>query len=69
MRAKLWREHRQQALDALYARLRAKDKPQVFTDRIYQISFDDMEKRPSGFSPDPPPVPQAQKASQLPSKP
>jgi peptidyl-prolyl cis-trans isomerase C len=69
VRAKLWREQRQQALDALYARLRARDKPQVFTDRVYQISFDDMEKRPSGFAPDPPPVPRAQKASQLPPKP
>ena len=69
VRAKLWRERRQQALDALYARLRAKDKPQVFTDRIYQISFDDMEKRPSGFEPDPPPVPKAQKAAPLPKQP
>ncbi|MDB4990002.1 MAG: Peptidyl-prolyl cis-trans isomerase PpiD [Myxococcaceae bacterium] len=53
IRAKLWRERRQHALDQLYAKLRAKDKPQVFTERIYQISFDDMEKRPSGFVPDP----------------
>jgi parvulin-like peptidyl-prolyl isomerase len=53
IRAKLWRERRQQALDALFARLRARDKPQVFTDRIYLISFDDMEKRPSGFAPNP----------------
>jgi parvulin-like peptidyl-prolyl isomerase len=70
VRAKLWRERRQKALDQLYAKLRAKDKPQVFTDRIYQISFDDMEKRPSGFAPDPPPpAPKAQKASQQPQKP
>jgi peptidyl-prolyl cis-trans isomerase C len=54
IRSKLWRERRQQALDALYASLRNKDKPQVFTDRIYQISFDDMERRPGGFAPDPP---------------
>ncbi|MDB4977779.1 MAG: Peptidyl-prolyl cis-trans isomerase PpiD [Myxococcaceae bacterium] len=53
IRAKLWRERRQKALDQLYAKLRARDKPQVFTDRIYLISFDDMEKRPSGFVPDP----------------
>ena len=53
IRAKLWRERRQQALDALFAKLRAREKPQVFTDRIYLISFDDMEKRPSGFAPDP----------------
>ena len=57
IRAKLWRERRQQALDALYASLRAKDKPQIFTDRIYQISFDDMERRPGGFAPDPLPLP------------
>jgi hypothetical protein len=69
VRAKLWRERRQKALDELYAKLRAKDKPQVFTDRIYRISFDDMEKRPTGFAPDPPPSPKAQKASQQPSKP
>lgn len=55
IRAKLWRERRKQALDALIARLRARDKPQVHTDRIYRISFDDMEKRPSGFAPDPTP--------------
>jgi hypothetical protein len=53
IRAKLWRERRQKALDALYATLRTKEPPQVFTDRIYQISFDDMEKRPGGFAPDP----------------
>lgn len=57
IRAKLWRERRQEALDGLYARLRARDKPQVFTDRIYAISFDDMEKRPTGFAPDPRPSP------------
>ncbi|MET0344528.1 MAG: peptidyl-prolyl cis-trans isomerase [Polyangiales bacterium] len=53
IRAKLWRERRQAALDALVARLRARDKPEVHTDRIYRISFDDMEKRPTGFAPDP----------------
>lgn len=55
IRAKLWRERRQQALDALVAKLRTRDKPQVFAERIEQISFDDMEKRPSGFAPDPVP--------------
>jgi len=54
IRAKLWRERRQQALDALVAKLRAQAKPQVFAERIQAISFDDMEKRPSGFAPDPP---------------
>lgn len=56
IRAKLWREQRQQALDALIATLRARDKPQVFAERIQLISFDDMEKRPSGFAPDPAPA-------------
>jgi parvulin-like peptidyl-prolyl isomerase len=54
IRTKLWRERRQKALDALVASLRARDKPQVFTERIYAIDFDDMERRPSGFAPDPP---------------
>ena len=62
IRAKLWRERRQKALDQLYGKLRARDKPQVFTDRIYLIDFDDMEKRPSGFVPDPVTPPPAQKA-------
>jgi hypothetical protein len=53
IRAKLWRERRQKALDALFATLRARDKPQVFAERVQQISFDDMEKRPSGFAPEP----------------
>ena len=63
IRAKLWRERRQKALDQLYGKLRARDKPQVFTERIYLIDFDDMEKRPSGFVPDPV-TPPAQKAQQ-----
>jgi len=62
IRAKLWRERRQQSLDQLYARLRGASKPQIFTDRIYKISFDDMEKRPAGFAPDPLPS-QAAKAA------
>ncbi|HEY6877422.1 MAG TPA: peptidyl-prolyl cis-trans isomerase [Polyangiales bacterium] len=53
IRTKLWRERRQQALDGLVAELRKRAKPQVFTDRIYAIDFDDMERRPSGFAPDP----------------
>lgn len=56
IRAKLWRERRQQALDALVAKLRAREKPEVFVERIEAISFDDMEKRPTGFAPDPPPA-------------
>lgn len=57
IRTKLWRERRQQALDALTAGLRARVKPRVFTERIYAIEFDDMERRPSGFAPDPVPAP------------
>jgi peptidyl-prolyl cis-trans isomerase C len=58
IRTKLWRERRQQALDALVSELRQRDKPKVFTDRIYKIDFEDMEQRPGGFAPDPavPPV-------------
>jgi parvulin-like peptidyl-prolyl isomerase len=56
IRAKLWRERRQQALDGLVAKLRARDKPQLFAKRVELISFDDMEKRPTGFAPDPIPV-------------
>jgi hypothetical protein len=54
IRAKLWREQRQKALDALVSTLRARDKPVVSAERAQRISFDDMEKRPSGFAPDPP---------------
>jgi peptidyl-prolyl cis-trans isomerase C len=68
IRGKLWRERRQKALDQLVNKLRARDKPQVFTDRIYQISFDDMEKRPSGFAPDPI-KPPAQEAARTPRAP
>ena len=56
IRAKLWRERRQKALDSLVSKLRARDKPAVFSDRVQLISFEDMEKRPSGFAPDPEPL-------------
>jgi peptidyl-prolyl cis-trans isomerase C len=56
IRAKLWREQRQRALDSLIAKLRARDKPEVHAERVQLISFDDMEKRPSGFAPDPTPL-------------
>jgi len=54
IRSKIWRERRQKALSDLLDRVRAKDKPKVFTERVDLVSFDDMEKRPSGFAPDPP---------------
>jgi len=57
IRAKLWRERRQQALDALFSSLRARDKPEVYESRVHAISFDDMKERPSGFAPDPAPPP------------
>lgn len=57
IRSRLWRERRQKALNGLIDKLRTKLKPQVFAQRIDQIKFDDMEKRPSGFAPDPLPRP------------
>ncbi|HEX5658640.1 MAG TPA: peptidyl-prolyl cis-trans isomerase, partial [Polyangiales bacterium] len=53
IRTRLWRERRQKALDALVSELRKRDKPEVHTERIYPIDFEDMERRPSGFAPDP----------------
>ncbi|MFT3923709.1 MAG: peptidyl-prolyl cis-trans isomerase [Myxococcales bacterium] len=54
IRTKLWREQRQQALTSLVDGLRTKEKPQVFAERADWIKFDDMDKRPAGFSPDRP---------------
>jgi parvulin-like peptidyl-prolyl isomerase len=53
IRARLWRERRQQALTHLIDGLRAQQKPQVFADRVDLVKFDDMERRPGGFKPDP----------------
>jgi parvulin-like peptidyl-prolyl isomerase len=53
IRSKLWRERRQKAVTSLLDRLRAKDKPKVFTERVDLVTFDDMEKRPTGFAPEP----------------
>lgn len=66
IRAKLWRERRQQALDALFTSLREREKPQVFETRVNLISFDDMEKRPAGFALDPAPAPADAKAKASP---
>jgi peptidyl-prolyl cis-trans isomerase C len=52
IRAKLWRERRQRALDELLTGLRARDKTQVFAERAELVKFDDMEKRPGGFDPE-----------------
>lgn len=56
IRARLWRERRHQAVDDLINQLRARQKPQVFADRVDLVKFDDMDKRPTGFMPDPAPV-------------
>ena len=53
IRSKLWRERRQQAVNALIEGLRAKEKPKVYVERVDWVKFDDMETRPSGFAPDP----------------
>jgi peptidyl-prolyl cis-trans isomerase C len=53
IRSRLWREQRQKAVSRLLDSLRARDKPQVFTERVDWVKFDDMERRPSGFAPDP----------------
>lgn len=55
IRGKLWREGRQKAVAALIDSLRARDRPKVFTERVDLVKFDDMDRRPPGFMPDPPP--------------
>lgn len=61
IRSRLWRERRLAATNALIDRLRKQAKPVVYEERVDWIQFDDMEKRPSGFRPDPAP-PKATKA-------
>lgn len=53
IRSKLWRERRQQAISALLDGLRNRYKPKTFSERVDWIKFDDMDRRPSGFAPDP----------------
>ena len=55
IRARLWREARQKALNDLINALRAQLKPIVSSERVDLVKFDDMDKRPTGFMPDPPP--------------
>jgi peptidyl-prolyl cis-trans isomerase C len=55
IRARLWRERRQEAVTDMINRLRAQQKPQVFVERVELVKFDDMDKRPTGFMPDPAP--------------
>jgi parvulin-like peptidyl-prolyl isomerase len=55
IRARLWRERRQQAVTDLINDLRTQQKPQIFVDRVDLVKFDDMDKRPTGFMPDPAP--------------
>lgn len=54
IRSKLWREKRQKALSDLVESLRAREKPQVSPQLVELVKFDDMDKRPGGFSPDRP---------------
>lgn len=53
IRTKLWRERRQKALTDLVDGLRAKEKPQVFADKVDLVKLDDMDKQPGGFAPGP----------------
>jgi hypothetical protein len=53
IRSKLWRERRQQAITKLLDGLRSTYKPKTFSERVDAIKFDDMERRPTGFAPDP----------------
>ena len=53
IRSRLWRTRRREAVDQLIARLRESKKPQVFADRVDLVSFEGMDRRPSGFAPDP----------------
>jgi peptidyl-prolyl cis-trans isomerase C len=53
IRSRLWRERRQKAIATLLDALRTRDKPKVFVERADWVKFDDMERRPSGFAPDP----------------
>lgn len=55
VRGKLWRQNRQKAVAALIDALRARDKPKVFAERVDLVKFDDMDRRPPGFMPDPAP--------------
>ncbi len=57
IRTKLWRQQRQQGLEALVSSLREKDKPQVFAERANWVKIDDMDKRPGGFAPEQRPQP------------
>jgi parvulin-like peptidyl-prolyl isomerase len=56
IRARLWRERRHQAVTALIDGLRARQKPQIFAERVDLVKFDDMDRRPTGFRPDPAPA-------------
>jgi len=67
IRTKLWREQRQEALTALVSGLRTKEKPEMFAERADWIKFDDMDKRPSGFSPDRPGAPGQRPTAQPPA--
>ena len=53
IRSRLWRERRRKAVDALIESLRGREQPKVYVERVDWVKFDDMDKRPPGFAPDP----------------
>ena len=53
IRSRLWRERRRKAVDALIDSLRSREHPKVYVERADWVKFDDMDKRPPGFAPDP----------------
>jgi peptidyl-prolyl cis-trans isomerase C len=53
IRSRLWRERRRKAVDGLIDGLRGREQPKVYVERIDWVKFDDMDKRPPGFAPDP----------------
>jgi peptidyl-prolyl cis-trans isomerase C len=55
IRTRLWREKRETAMTTLVETLRAKEKPQTFPERVDLVKFDDMDKGPTGFAPEPAP--------------
>jgi peptidyl-prolyl cis-trans isomerase C len=55
IRNRLWRDQRAQAVAALIERVRAREKPEVHTDYVDLVKFDDMDQAPQGFNPEPAP--------------
>ncbi|MFM2419719.1 MAG: hypothetical protein RL385_4442 [Pseudomonadota bacterium] len=53
IRNRLWRERRAQAVTTLIERVRAREKPEVRAEYVDLVKFDDMDKAPLGFNPEP----------------